>query len=83
MSFQTTLQAPTLDERRFKRHLTDTRMANPYFINRPLKGRFDKRRLNRRLTTTRMSNWFVVLNDIPSWGEFGKPREMGPDRGLH
>jgi len=28
-SFKTTLQAPTLDERRFKRHLTNAGITNP------------------------------------------------------
>jgi len=41
MSFKTTLQAPTMDERRLNRHLTDAGMKNPLVHNCPFKGRFN------------------------------------------
>jgi len=41
MSFKTTLQAPTMDERRLNRHLTNAGITNPPFIKCPFKGRFN------------------------------------------
>ena len=38
LSFKTTLPAPTIDERRLKRRLTDTGMTNPFTQNCPFKG---------------------------------------------
>ena len=40
LSFKTTSQVLTIDERRLNRRLTDTGMTNPPLINCPFKGHF-------------------------------------------